>query len=197
MKNFLAIFAAIALATPVFAQDSTIKTHTVYEYAGVPSNGTSEIDTLTIQSGTAAGTFKIQIANGRTTGPITWSATNATLVANVDAALETLNQIGLGGVTTAVGTMTAGIGTITITFTGKNAKRDMPALSIATGSNTLIAATPTPDPSAPTLTTTTAGIEATFRDAKTGQLLVDTVTPDLYINDSTTAGSPTWTKVSP
>lgn len=192
MKNFLAsiiCLAALALAVPVFAQDSTIKAHQVMEYNGVPSGGTSEIDTLTIQASTSGGTFTIAVAGARTSQPITWSATNATLVANVDAALEALPTIGTGGVTTAVGTMTAGIGTITITMTGKNAKRDMPALSI--GTNSLTGGT------APTLTTTTAGVDATFRDAKTGQLLVDTLTPDLYINDSVTAGAPTWTKVSP
>lgn len=190
MKNiFASLVCLTALAVPVFAQDSTIKSHEVYEYNGVPSGGTSEIDTLTIQASTSAGTFTIAVAGGRTTSAISWSATNATLVANVDAALENLNVIGTGGVTTAVGTMTAGIGTITITMAGKNAKRDMPALSI--GTNSLTGGT------APTLTTTTAGVDATFRDAKTGQLLVDTSTPDLYINDSVTAGSPTWTKVSP
>lgn len=195
MKKLLAILALMALTPPAFAQDSTIKAHQVYQYAGVPSNGTSEIDTLTIQAATAGGTFTITIANGRTSAPISWSATNATLVANVDAALEAMTQIGTGGVTTAVGTMTAGIGTITITMAGKNARMDFPLLSI--GTNSLVASTPTPDPSAPTLTTTTPGVEATYRSAKTGQLLVDTVTPDLYINDSVTAGSPTWTKVSP
>lgn len=189
MKNILAIFAAIAFAIPAFAQDSTIKTVPVYSFAGVPSGGTSEIDTLTIQSSTSGGTFTITVAGGRTTSAISWSATNATLVANVDAALEALNVIGASGVTTAVGTMTAGIGTITITMTGKNAKRDFPALSIGTNSLT--------GGAAPTLTTTTAGVDATYRDAPTGTLLVDLVTPDLYINDSVTAGSPTWTKVSP
>lgn len=193
LKNVtVAILAIIALASfPILgqAQDSTIGTVAVYKYAGVPSGGTSEIDTLTIQTGTSAGTFTITVAGGRTTSAITWSATNATLVANVDAALEALNVIGTSGVTTAVGTMTAGIGTITVTMTGKNAKRDMPALSI--GTNSLTGGT------APTLTTTTAGVEATFRDAPTGALLVDSSTPDLYINDSTTAGAPTWTKVSP
>lgn len=189
MKKFLALIAAIALAAPAFAQDSTITDMQVYQFAGVPSGGTSEIDTLTIQSSTSGGTFTITVAGGRTTAAISWSATNATLVANVDAALENLNVIGTGGVTTAVGTMTAGIGTITITMTGKNAKMDFPALSIGTNSLT--------GGAAPTLTTTTAGVAATFRDAKTGQLLVDNVTPDLYINDSVTAFSPTWTKVSP
>lgn len=194
MKYLFTLCAALALASSAFAQ-GTDKTVSVYAHAGVPSNGTSEIDTLTIQSGTAAGTFTIAVAGSRTSAPITWSGTNATLVDRVDAALESLPTIGTGGVTTAVGTMTAGIGTITITFTGKNAKRDMPALSV--GTNTLTASTPTPDPSAPTITTTTAGVEATFRDAGPGQLLIDTVTPDLYINDGLTAGSPTWTKVSP
>lgn len=191
MKNILilAVTAALAFASPVFAQDNTIKAMEVYSFAGIPSGGTSEIDTLTIQTGTSAGTFTITVAGARTTTAIPWNATNATLLASVDAALEALPTIGTAGVTTAAGTLTAGIGTITLTFTGKNAKRDMPLLGI--GDNSLTGG------AAPTLTTTTAGVEATFRDAKTGQLLVDTVTPDLYINDSTAAGAPTWTKVSP
>lgn len=187
------ILATIALTTPAFAQDNTIASAEVYRYAGVPSSGTSEIDTLTIAASTSGGTFTLTVLNGRTTAPITWSGTNATLVANVDTALEALNVIGSGGVTTAVGTMTAGIGTITITFAGKNAKRDFPALSVT---NNLITGGATPS-----IATTTPGVEATFRNARPGELLVDTVTPDLYINDATTGGDagpgPTWTKVSP
>lgn len=194
MKTILPILAVIALVTSAFGQDSTIKSMVAYKFAGVPSSGTSEIDTLTIATGVTGGTFTITVLGGRTTAAITWSATNATLVANVDAALENLNVVGTGGVTTAVGTMTAGIGTITLTMAGKNAKMDFPLLSI--GANNLTGAG-TPPPSAVTLTTTTAGVEATFRDAQAGQLLVDTVTPDLYINDSLTDKSPTWTKVSP
>jgi hypothetical protein len=189
MKKILLIAAIFAIPFLVSAQDSTIKSVPVYAFAGVPSAGTSEVDTLTIQTSTSAGTFTIAIAGGRTTVPITWSATNTTLINAVDAALEAIPIIGVGGVTTAAGTLTAGIGTITLTFTGKNAKRDMPALSI--GTNLLTGGT------APTLTTTTPGVDATFRDAPTGTLLVDSVTPDLYINDSLTAGAPTWTKVSP
>lgn len=189
MKHLIAFLAIIALAVPAFAQDNTIQSMQVYKYAGVPSGGTTEIDTLTIQSGTSAGTFTITVAGGRTTAAITWTATDATLLSRIDTALENLNVIGTGGVTTAAGTLSSGIGTVTLTFAGKNVKRDMPALSIGTNSLT--------GGSAPTLTTTTAGVDATFRDAPPGTLLVDTVTPDLYINDSTTAGSPTWTKVSP
>ena len=187
MKTLLTLCAVIALAATAFPQGAEIKSHQVYEYAGVPSNGTSEADTITIAASTSGGTFTITIAGGRTTAPITWSATDATLIADVDAKLEALTQIGVGGVSVSDG-LTSGIGTMVVTFTGKNAKRDMPALTI-TSSLT--------GGAAGTLTTTTPGVEATYREAKTGQLLVDTVTPDLYINDSTTAGSPTWTKVSP
>lgn len=188
MKNLIiAIGAVIALASSSFAQ-GTAKTVSVYAFAGVPSNGTSEIDTLTIAASTSGGSFTITVAGGRTTRAVAWTATDATLVANVDAALEELPQIGTAGVTTAAGTLSSGIGTITITFIGKNAKRDMPALTI-TSSLT--------GGAAGTLTTTTAGVEATYRDAAKGQLLVDSSTPDLYINDSGTAGAPTWTKVSP
>jgi hypothetical protein len=191
MKNrFSTWFTAILLflfLLPLFAraQDSTITTRDVYAYAGVPASGTNEVDTLTIASGTTSGTFTITVASGRTTAPITWSATNATLVARVDAALEALSVIGTGGVTTAEGSLTAGIGTITITFAGKNAKRDMPALSI--GTNSLVGG------DAPTLTTTTAGVAATWKDAPTGTLLMDSTNAVLYTNTSTTAGSPTWT----
>jgi hypothetical protein len=44
------------------------------------------------------------------------------LVANIDSALEALGNIGTAGVGTAVGSMTAGVGTITVAFNGNNAK---------------------------------------------------------------------------
>lgn len=189
MKSTLfAILATAALALSAHGQGSTVKTAPVYSYAGVPSSGTSEVDTITIGGTPTAGTFTITIADGRTTGAITWSATNATLIANIDTALERLAQVGTGGVTTAEASLTAGIGTITLTFTGKNAKRDFPALSVTsslTGTSPTLA-----------IATTTPGVEATYRTAPTGTLLVDTSTPTLYQNVSTTANSPTWTKAS-
>ena len=190
MKTLItASLALVAMAACALAQSPAIKTVSVYSYAGIPSAGTSEVSTITIGGTPTAGTFTLTVAGGRTTGPITWSSTNATLVANIDAALEALSNVGTGGVTTAVGSMTSGIGTITLTFTGKNAKTDFPAIS---GTSSLTGTSPTL-----AVATTTPGVEATFRNAPTGQLLVDTVTPDLYINDSTTLYSPTWTKVSP
>jgi hypothetical protein len=188
-KTIIAFLALAAFAFPAIAQDATIKAWPVYAIAGAPTNGTNEVDTLAIQSSTSGGTFTITVAGGRTTHPIAWSATNATLVANVDAALEALPNIGTGGVTTAVGTMTAGIGTITITFNGaKTAATDVPALSIGTNSLT--------GGAAPTLTTTTAGVAATYKDARPGTILVDNTTPGLYFNTSATQGAPAWTAVT-
>ena len=190
MKYIFTALSILAFSFTALGQDiSTIKSVPVYSNAGVPAAGTNELKTLTIQASTTGGTFTLTVANGRTTAPITWSATNATLIANVDAALEALPAVGTGGVTTAVGTLTAGIGTITLTFTGKNARQDFPVLTV---SNNLITGGAIPG-----IATTTPGVEATFRNAPTGTLVVDLTTPDLYINDSTTAGSPTWTKVSP
>jgi hypothetical protein len=192
MKQFL--FAALALAAIAIPAQAQVGTGVLRTIPSVPVSGTSEVQTLTIQASTSGGTFKIQVTGGRKTGAITWSATNATLLANVDAALELLPEIGTSGVTTAAGTLTAGIGTITLTFTGKNAKRDFPLLVVT--DNAITGGT------APVIATTTPGVVATLRDeAQPGWLLVDTLTPDLYINDATTGGStsggPTWTKVSP
>jgi hypothetical protein len=192
MKNLFTLTlaaAVLAFSVPAFAQDSTIKSAEIYRYAGVPTSGTSEIQTVTIGGTPTGGTFTITTASGRTTAAITWSATNATLVSNIDTALERLNVVGTSGVTTAVGTMTAGVGTITLTFTGKNAKMDFPTL---TATSSLTGTSPTV-----AITTTTPGVAATFREALPGTLLVDTVTPDLYINDGTVQYNPTWTKVSP
>jgi hypothetical protein len=49
MKQFLTLIAVAAFSLTAFAQDSTIKTVSVYSYAGAPVNGTNEIDTITIR----------------------------------------------------------------------------------------------------------------------------------------------------
>lgn len=77
--------------------------------------GTNAIETLTIGGTPTSGTFAITYA-GFTTGPITWSAVNATLFANIQAALDALQSIGVGNTLVANLSCTAGIGTISITF---------------------------------------------------------------------------------
>ncbi len=157
-----------------------------YEFAGTPGAGTSEVQTITFGGTPTGGTFKLSF-DGQTTAAITWSSTNNTLRDNVDTALEALTNIGTGGVTTAVGTMTAGIGTLTVTFAGDLTKKAVNTITVADNSLT---------GSAPTIAVaeTTPGVDADFRGCKKGALVTDTTNGILYINTGT-ALAPTWTKV--
>lgn len=156
--------------------------------AGVPSTGTSEIQTLTIGGTPESGDILTFTFDGFSV-TAAWNATNATLVANIDAALESLNSIGTGGVAVAVGTATAGVGTFTITFGGNRAKQ---AVNLITAS----ISNADGDGSAGTaaITETTPGVTATGRGAPKGALLVDTTNGVLYINTGTGL-APTWTVV--
>src|ERR1044072_5452145 len=154
--------------------------------AGAPSAGTSEVQTITFGRTPTGGTFKFSY-EGLTTAAITWSATNTTLRDNVDAALEALPSIGTGNVTTAVGTMTAGICTLTVPFAANLAVRAVPTIVVADNSMT---------GTSPTLAVaeTTPGVDATGRLSPIGALLLDTTNGIVYVN-TTAAPAPTWTKV--
>lgn len=153
--------------------------------AGAPSAGTSAVQTLTIGGTPTGGTFKLRY-EGRTTAAITWTATDATLVSNIDAALEALPGIGTGGVTAAAGTLTDGIGTVTLTFAGDHAKKLVEVITVAannlTGTNPTLA-----------IANTTPGVNATGLGAPKGAKLIDTTNGIDYINTGT-AAAPTWTK---
>jgi hypothetical protein len=153
---------------------------------GAPSAGTDEVQTLTIGGTPTGGTFTL-VFEGHTTGAITWSSTNNTLRDNVDTALEALPNIGTGGVTTAVGTMTAGIGTLTITFAGNLGKKSVGTITV--GTNSLTGTSPTV-----AVAETTPGVDATARGAPKGAMLIRTDTGVLYVNTGT-ALAPTWTVV--
>jgi hypothetical protein len=156
----------------------------VYPFAGTPSAGTTEVQTLTVGGTPTSGTFKLAFG-GYTTAAITWSATNNTLVANVDAALEALPSIGTGGVTTAVGTMTAGIGTLTLTFAGNLAKLAVPTITVA--DNSLVGTDPTVE-----VAETTPGVTASLRGLPKGAIVVDTDTGAILANTGTPT-APTFT----
>jgi len=154
--------------------------------AGAPTAGTSEVQTITIGGTPTGGTFRLRY-EGSTTAAITWSATNATLVANIDAALEALATVGTGNVTTAVGTMTAGIGTITVTFAGALANRAVSTITVT--DNSMTGTVPTI-----AVAETTPGVDTTGLNAAPGQFLSDTTNKIAYINTGTQA-SPVWTKI--
>lgn len=178
---FIPLAASAQTGHPLPAATGTIR-----KVGTVPVNGTNEIQTLTFGGTPTAGTFTLTY-EGATTSAITWSSTNGTLVSNIDTALEALRTIGTGGVTTAVGVMTAGIGTITVTFTGNNAKLNVDEM---TASSSLTGTAPTLTPS-----TTTPGVTADGRGYGVGQILVTQDAGLLYINTSVTALNPAWVKV--
>lgn len=156
----------------------------IYSSAGAPGAGTNEVQTITIGGTPTGGTFKLGF-NGWTSAAIAWSATNATLVANIDAALEALPSIGTGGVVTAVGTMTAGIGTITVTFSGANVqRRAVPTMTVV--DNSLTGTTPTV-----AVAETTPGVNADGYGAPQGATLIRTDTGARYQNLGTPA-APNW-----
>lgn len=155
--------------------------------AGVPGAGTDEVQTLTIGGTPTGGTFKLAY-KGQTSAAITWTATDATLVANIDAALGALSTIGgAANVTTAAGTVSSGIGTITITFVAGQGKKAVPLITVADNSLT---------GTAPTLAIaeTTPGVTAAHRGVPKGTQVLDTTNGVVYINTGT-ATAPTWTKV--
>lgn len=83
--------------------------------------GIASVQTITFAGTITGGTFRLRY-KGQETDTITWSATNNTLRDRVDSALEALTNIGTAGVATAVGTMTSGIGTLTVTFAKRGAQ---------------------------------------------------------------------------
>lgn len=156
---------------------------TPLQSAGVPGAGTSEVQTLTIGGTPTSGTFSLGF-QGFATNAITWSNVNATLIAAIDAALEALPSIGTGNVATTAGTVTAGIGTILLTFGGALVNRAVPTIVVV--NNSLVGTSPTV-----AVAETTPGVDAVGIGAPKGALAIDTVNGTLYQNTGS-ATSPVW-----
>lgn len=153
--------------------------------AGAPSAGTNAIHTITIGGTPTAGSFTLTF-DGYTSSAIAWSATNATLLANVDAAVEAMPNVGTGGVVTADATLSSGIGTFTLTSGGNLAKLAHNAFTVTSSltgtSPTLAIANGTP------------GVTATARGCGVGTIVNDITNGKLYENTGT-ALIPVWTVV--
>jgi hypothetical protein len=151
---------------------------------GAPAAGTDAIQNVVFGGSGLGGTFTLTFDN-QTTGAINWSATNATLVGSVDAALEALTNIGTAGVTTGSTTLTSGIGTVTVTFNGTVGNRPqnlLTATSSLTGTNAAI-----------TISEATPGVWPTGSRPATGAKCIDVTNGVDYINTGTPL-DPTWTK---
>lgn len=158
----------------------------ILQNAGAPVAGTNEVQTLTIGGTPTAGTFTLT-QDGFTTGAIAWSATNATLLANINAALDLLPNGGASAIVATAGSLTAGIGTILLTFSGGNFQKK--AVSLMTVTNSLTGTAPTM-----AIVETTPGVDATYRGFGKGTLISDTTNGKAYINTGT-ALAPTWTVI--
>ncbi|MDW8208808.1 MAG: hypothetical protein RMJ43_13320 [Chloroherpetonaceae bacterium] len=153
-------------------------------HSGTPSAGTNEVQTGTIGGTPTGGTFRLGL-NGIFTGPITWVNNNTNLITNIQNALN--STFGSNQIVAAVGTMTGGVGTFTLTFSGTEYQRlDVPAMEVI---NNLTGTSPTLS-----IAITTPGVTATHRGCAKGALLIDVQNAVLYINTGTPT-APTWTVV--
>ena len=162
-------------------------TSRVLATTSTPGAGTDEIQTLTIGGTPTAGyTFKARFES-QTSSTIAWSATNGTLLANIQAALDAIPSLGTNGCVATAGTVTAGIGTVTLTFGSARAKEAV---------ETIVFSTVTSVGTAPTVVNVeaTPGVSADFRGYPAGQIVRDLTNKLLYMNTGT-ATAPTWTKV--
>jgi hypothetical protein len=156
-------------------------TYGPYFNAGAPSAGTDEVQTATLGGTGAGSTFKLKL-DGQTTGDITWSATNATLLSNINTALDA--TFGASQIVASDSTLTAGIGDLLLTISGSNYAKS--AVSLMTALITAGALTVS-------IAETTAGVNATGRGALKGAKLIDTTNGIDYINTGTVS-APTWVK---
>lgn len=156
-----------------------------YQTAGVPSVGVDEIQTLTIGGTPTGGSFTLTF-EGYTTAAIAWTAVDATLIADIQAKLEALANIGTGNVLVTDTTMTSGIGAATLTFRVGLGKKDV---GLVVANSSLTGTTPTV-----VVALTTTGVDASARGAAKGATLTDITNGKQYINSGTPA-APTWTVV--
>lgn len=156
----------------------------VFERAGVPVAGTNEVQTVTIGGTPTGGTFKIALG-AMITASITWSSTNATLLGNINTALDAV--FGTASIVATDSTLTAGIGNFLLTFSGNEYAKSVQPLVTLTNSLT---------GTAPTLARaeTTPGVDAAPYRVPAAGLVSDTTNKKLYINTGTVY-APTWTVV--
>ena len=158
---------------------------TPLQNAGAPVTGSDEVQTLTLGGTPTGGTFSIAY-EGLSTTAIPWNATNATLLASINSAFNALPNLAASAVVATAGTLTAGIGTVLLTFSGAPvAKKAANTMTISdnslTGTNPTVA-----------IAKTTPGVNVTGRGAPKGALLIDTNAGALFQNTGT-AAAPVWT----
>ena len=143
--------------------------------SGAPGGGTDEVQTLTFGGTPTGGNFRLGF-EGFATALIAWSNVNATLLAAINSALAALPTVGgAGQIVATAGTLTAGIGTVLLTFSGSRfAKKDVALITVV--QNALTGTSPTL-----ANVTTTPGVDSTQRDAAIGAKYTDTANGKFYV----------------
>ncbi len=136
----------------------------------VDDAGISEIQELEFVLITA-GTFTLSFMDA-VTDVIDWTTNDSALLDAIQDALERLQTLGIGWVSVAAGTLSSGLGTVTVTFDGGNVRRTDVDLLVADTSALEASEGDTPDI---TITEDTAG-----------------VAPEDIDSTAATAGSATW-----
>lgn len=158
-----------------------------YFTTGAPVAAVNEVQTLTFGTGSTGGTYRLAYS-GFETGNINYSTTNSTLLASLQAALDLLAPFGVNGVVATAGSLTAGVGTVLLTFSGANVA-GRPVANITVTNNAL-----TVGPTTLTNVKTTTGVAPSPRGPAKGATLVRLDTAVLHINTGT-AVAPVWTVV--
>ena len=171
------VFDSVAATGPYITNATTTP--------GVAST-TSAVQTLTFAGSPTGGNFTLNYG-GQTTGVIVYSGTPATLVANIQQALNDLPDIGGLASPGSVVVATTGATTYTLTFGGSLAKQ--PISLVGTNSNGLTA---TVNPAVVTAVTTVAALASIAHQtlAFSGPITGGSFT--LSINGQTTAISYPW-----
>ena len=155
--------------------------------SGAPSAGVDEVQNA-VFAGAPAGNFSLLI-NGYATAPIPHSTVNATLVQNIQTAIDATPGLGAGNIVASVGTtppLVAGVGSVLLTFSGANvAKRAHATIGVLTQ----------PSPGTLTITESTAGVDRHPANPRVGALLVNEANGDLMRNTGTPT-APVWTAVT-
>lgn len=175
-KLVLVIAAVAAITTGSYATDTNPPAAVHVVTATAPVNGSDTVQTLTFGAGISGGTFRLKCL-GSTTTAITWSATTATLKANIESAMNNMHIIGpLGVVAEADEGFSAGHGDFTLTFSGVRVERfAVPLLTIQTNSLTGVTHTLT-------AALTTAGVTASGRLLHAGATDVAMNEGTLFVN---------------
>ncbi len=156
----------------------------------VPVNGTDAVHRITIGGSPTTGTFRLTW-NGYVSGSIAWSATNNTLVANIQTGLDAI--FGAGNTTAAAASLTAGVGTIDVTFGGSYGRAPQSVIIGYTTVGETVAFDGTI-----AIASQTTGVMADYRGASAGAQLIYTggTYPVTYINTSNTLFAPNWKQAS-